>query len=196
MPTGTKAGDIGGLKRALRDKIGLLKKQATQEEIEEKSLRILDLLFNTAEFKGAGTILFYASIGREVQTGRMIAEALKLGKRIALPKIAGEKLELCPVSGLEELETNSMGIPEPKGGQNVPLDGTDLIILPGIAFDISGNRLGRGKGYYDRLLSEAGRIPSIALAFEFQVLDRIPSGPTDRKVDKIITETRVIECRK
>lgn len=184
-------------KQALRTKIALLKKGHSPEALKEKSERIKQLLFQITEFKASNTILFYASLSGEVQTKGMIEHALSIGKRVALPKISGERMSLHKISTWDELEKNGMGIPEPKGSNGIPLEEICLIVVPGIAFDRAGNRLGRGKGYYDRLLSEADAdTPRIALAFSFQIADSVPTAANDQKVHKIITEDGTIECKK
>ncbi len=185
-------------KQALRTKIALLKKGHSPEALKEKSERIKQLLFQTTEFKASNTILFYASLSGEVQTKGMIEHALSIGKRVALPKISGERMSLHKISTWDELEKNGMGIPEPKANsREIPLKEIDLILLPGIAFDRTGNRLGRGKGYYDRLLSEADKkVSKIAAAFSFQIVDSVPTATNDRKIHKIITEDGIIECEK
>ncbi len=184
-------------KQSLRDRIAILKKSQTQQEALEKSARIKETILKTHEFNKARTILFYAAMEGEVQTKGMMEEALSLGKRIALPKVSGKKLLLHEISSLHQLEKSGMGIPEPKGSPKISLKEIGIIILPGIAFDRSGNRLGRGEGYYDRLLSQSDpRTPRIALAFGFQVVAKVPAGANDQKIHKIITEGGIIECEK
>lgn len=188
---------ILGQKQSLRNKIAQLKKKHSPKEVLKKSGQIKRTLFSSPELKKAGTILFYASIKGEVQTKGMMKEALSLGKRIALPKVSGKKLLLHEISSLHQLEKSSMGISEPKGRPEISLKEIGLIILPGLAFDRSGNRLGRGEGYYDRLLSEAdGKTSAVALAFSFQIMDSVPTATNDQKVHKIITEDGIIECQR
>lgn len=186
-----------GQKQSLRNKIAQLKKKHSPKEILKKSGQIKKILSGSPEFKKAGTILFYASIKGEVQTKGMMEETLSLGKRIALPKVSGKKLLLHEISSLHQLEKSTMGIPEPKDRPEISLKEIGLIILPGLAFDRAGNRLGRGEGYYDRLLSQLDpRTPRIALAFGFQVVENVPAGTNDQKIHKIITGDGIIECKK
>ncbi|HET6464357.1 MAG TPA: 5-formyltetrahydrofolate cyclo-ligase, partial [Nitrospiria bacterium] len=132
----------------------------------------------------------------------MIAHALSLGKRVTVPKMepASKRLLLSELKDpTRELSPGPIGIPEPKPEaiRPVEVDRMDLFIVPGIAFDQRGNRLGQGAGYYDRLLTPvAERIPIIGLAFEIQVVERVPTGDHDIRVNWIVTEKRVIEIRK
>jgi len=183
-------------KQSLRNKIALLKKTHSPKELLRKSRQIKKALFETQEFKKAGTILFYASMKGEVQTKEMIHGALRMGKQVAVPKIRGNELRLYSISGWGELKKSRRGIPEPMNAPSMQLKKIGLIILPGLAFDRFGNRLGRGKGYYDRLLSKAEKPPRIGLAFAFQALSKIPHNSKDQKVHKILTEKEIIDCKK
>lgn len=109
-------------------------------------------------------------------------------KRILLPVVVGDDLELRLYTGPEDLAIGAYGIEEPTGARFTDYTAIDLIIVPGVAFDRNGNRLGRGKGYYDRLLP---RIPSaykIGICFPFQVVEEVPAEPFDIRMDEIITQ--------
>jgi len=168
-----------------------LKKQ--REELRKKrSLSIKDKLFRLKVFKEAKTILFYLALKPEVQTRTMIEEALKLGKKIAVPvcDIKAKEIKPCLLRTLENrhLKKGAYGISEPFLTRPIDPAKIDLCIVPGLAFDLSGNRLGRGLGYYDRFLS---RLPEsahkIGLAFKFQVLKHLHFClPYDVRVDKVL----------
>lgn len=163
-----------------------------------KDAFIKERLFDLPEFINSKTVFFYASFRSEVETLSMIKESLKMGKKIVLPKVDKERhrLKLHEIKDISELSPGYMGIPEPSlsGERLVRLDDIELVIIPGSAFDCSGNRLGYGGGYYDILLSEGKRkIPIIALAYEEQLVDKIPSETHDVKVDMIVTDKRVIK---
>jgi 5-formyltetrahydrofolate cyclo-ligase len=163
-----------------------------------KDAFIKERLFSLPEFIAAKTIFFYASFRSEVQTLSMIEESLKLGKKVVLPKVdkGRHRLMLYEIKDISELSPGYMGIPEPSlfDERLVTLDDIELIIIPGAAFDYSGNRLGYGGGYYDILLSERKKeIPIIALAYEEQLVDSIPSEKHDVKVDMIVTDKGVIK---
>lgn len=157
-------------------------------------------LFSLKEFKDAKSILFYASVRSEVDTLDMIRKAISMGKSVMLPKvdIKSHSLKIYEVKGMDEIEMGYMGIPEPivsKKSLRSP-DSADIVIMPGIAFDPSGGRLGYGKGYYDRMLSGRHGILKTALAYEEQIVRNIPTELYDIKVDSIITEKRTIWTKK
>jgi len=174
----------------------ILERLSFQKEVErlKNSNIIKDKLCASAEFKNARTILFYASFDGEVDTWGMMIEAKRQGKTIALPVMSESQEAIIPSRVLDlenELTIGPYGIKQPKQScmRPVDLNDIDLVIVPGVAFDQKGNRLGRGKGYYDRLLSQTPpHIPTLGLAFTFQVLDELPEVAIhDRPVKKIIT---------
>ncbi len=162
-----------------------------------KSMLIKQNFFSLPEFHDAEVILFYASFRSEVDTSIIIKESLQIKKQVVVPKVdtIRHKLLLYRINKFEELEPGFMGIPEPI----FPREGTvdikmiNLIVVPGVAFDYSGNRLGYGEGYYDILLSEVNKkIPIVALAFEEQLVESIPSETHDIKVDIIVTDKKIL----
>lgn len=168
-----------------------------KEDVSSKSEDIKKRLFALPDFKSANTILFYVSKANEVETREMIKDALN-SKRVVVPIIEKRKrLTLSEIHSLDELEKSTFGVFEPKKEFVRPLrpENIDLIIVPGIAFDINGNRIGYGQGYYDRLLKRTRTIPFIGLACESQLVLKIPCDSQDVPVHKIITEKRVIECK-
>lgn len=165
----------------------------SSDERKAKGEAIRERLWSLEEFKRAKCVLFYASFRSEVETLGMIADALRDGKRVMVPKVEASGLTVSEINGLGELSKGYMGIPEPSGDKAGAIGDADLIVLPGAAFDESGNRLGYGRGYYDKLLSGTkGKVPLIALAFDVQVTESVPSEAHDIKVDAIVTEKRVI----
>ena len=167
-------------KQDLRNKIVKLLRNQKEEYRLKKSLVILNKLFSMHEFRTAQTILFYASFNGEVDTFEMINRAKALGKKIGLPRIQKDTRELTPfgiTNTTSDLEEGLYGIKEPTGGYHnaLLLDEIDMVIVPGIAFDRRHNRLGRGKGYYDRFLRTiSSSVPTVGLAFDFQIVARIP----------------------
>lgn len=130
--------------------------------------------------------MLYHSLKDEVDTHAFIRKWSR-EKRILLPVVTGDDLELRLYTGPEDLTVGAYGIEEPTGALFTDYSAIDLIVVPGVAFDRDGNRLGRGKGYYDRLLP---RIPSaykIGICFPFQVVDEVPAEPFDIRMDEIIT---------
>jgi 5-formyltetrahydrofolate cyclo-ligase len=185
------------MKRAIRKEV-LKKRDEISPDIKSvKNALIKERLFSLPEFINANTVFFYASFRSEMETLSIIKESIKMGKIAVLPKVDKNKhkLILYEIKDVVELSPGYMGIPEPSPGDDrlVNLGEVDLVIIPGAAFDYSGNRLGYGGGYYDILLSEGKRkIPIIALAYEEQLVDSIPSETHDVKVDIIVTDKRVI----
>jgi len=166
-----------------------LRKQ--KEEIRHKrSLNIKRKLFLLSDFKKAQTILLYLSFDGEVETAAMIKDAKKEGKQITVPICDRKKRQLvpCAFSSFDELKRGAYGISRPKINKVVSDDRIDLVVVPGVAFDKKGNRLGRGLGYYDRLLSRLSpSIKRIGVAFDFQIVDNLPLNPYDQPVDKVIS---------
>ncbi len=136
--------------------------------------------------------MFFAAFRSEVETGPMIRHALASGKRVILPKVKGKELGLFEVKNFDrDVSPGAWGIPEPRESSPARLDKIDLIIVPGAAFDEQGNRLGYGAGYYDKLLPSF-KGTTVALAFEEQIVSKVPADPHDVPVRKIVTEKRVI----
>ncbi|MFZ5998791.1 MAG: 5-formyltetrahydrofolate cyclo-ligase [Nitrospirota bacterium] len=160
-----------------------------------KDAAIKKQLFALPEFNNARSVLFYASFKSEVDTLALLPESLAHGKRVALPKVdrASGTLILFEIKTMEELVPGYLGIPEPNLPEARIIDITDidLVIVPGVAFDGQGNRLGYGKGFYDKLLSHT-QVRTVALAYEEQVLNRIPAEAHDRTMDIIITDKRIL----
>jgi len=169
-------------------------KSQKEESRRQKSLAIKDNLFGSMEFKKAKRILLYAGKSYEVDTKPIIKEALEKGKRIFLPvtDLKGKRLIISEISDFQkDTELGPYGIYQPVAGRikDAGPDTLDLAVLPGVAFDKKGNRLGHGAGYYDRFLKDIPYdTPKFALAFDFQVQDAdIPTLASDIPVTRIIT---------
>ena len=168
-------------KTELRQKILTLLRKQKEEERLAKSLAILDKLLKKPEFQKALTVLFYAAFDGEVDTFEMMQRAQQLGKKIGLPYIVRKEKRMIPtvVESIEkDLATGPYGVRQPKhtsGEKTLRTDELDVVIVPGLAFDKHNHRLGRGQGYYDRFLKGLSpRIPTIGLAFDFQIVDHLP----------------------
>ena len=188
------------MKQDLRKMIREKRKHISQEFIKSNSQKIKTRLFLTDEYIKAVTILIYVSYDAEVSTHEMIKESIIDGKTMIVPKslLRSNSLLLSHLKEWDELEPGAYNILEPKSEfiREVNEDILDLVIVPGVAFDCFGNRLGHGKGYYDRLLKKIHNIPIIGLAFEFQILNMIETEEHDEKIDLIITEERIINCKR
>lgn len=153
-------------------------------------------LIELPEYKDAGAIVFYASFRSEADTLEIIKLALSAGKRVMLPKVEEDRLGIFEIKDIGELTPGYMGIPEPPETLKANSDDIDLIILPGVAFDERCNRIGYGKGYYDKLLGELTQSKKpvfIAIAYEEQVVSEIPVETHDFGADMIITDRRTIK---
>lgn len=174
-------------KKELRKWITVNKRHYSQEELKSWSSSLLSKLEVHPTFIKAKTILLYYSLPDEVQTHTFI-EHWKNKKQIILPVVINDtELELRRYTGQKDLSKGAFGIEEPIGETFEEFESIDLAIIPGVAFDKQGNRLGRGKGYYDRLLPKI-HAPKIGICFGFQLTDKIPTDPHDYPMDEIITE--------
>ncbi|MFH1858265.1 MAG: 5-formyltetrahydrofolate cyclo-ligase [Candidatus Omnitrophota bacterium] len=165
-----------------------LKKQKPKTRIR-KSCEIEKKLFRRKEFREAETVMFYVSLPEEVNTRRMIRHALRLGKRVALPRLKGGCLVPVVIRDMvKDLAPGRYGILEPKRGKrSIALRRIDLVVVPGVAFDARHNRLGRGVGYYDRFLKRLKRrIPVIGLAYQVQRVLALPKSSQDIPVSILI----------
>jgi 5-formyltetrahydrofolate cyclo-ligase len=188
------------MKNRIRKELIYKRKNLSKKEVFEKSKKIKDRLFKLSEFKKAITILFYVSYNNEVFTHEMIKECIKDKKNVIVPISDKEnrQLILSKLNFFEDLKPGSYDILEPKKDkvQEVSIYDIDLIIVPGVGFDDSGHRIGHGKGYYDNLLRDSANTLHIGLAFESQIVKKIPTKAHDLPVQKIVTEKRIIDCRK
>lgn len=188
--THTNSKFVTGLtKQAIRSKIIFKLKTQKEESRSRKSKLVQDKLLRNKVFRKAKIVMFYIAFGGEVDTGEMIREAKKTGKLICVPVCRKDKEIMQPAMLVDhaKLKKGPYGVWEPVAKTRIKPEDLDLIIVPGLAFDKKGNRLGRGKGYYDRFLgSLSDKIPSIGLAFDFQILPLIPTTAYDVSVKKII----------
>ena len=176
------------------------------EEIFELSSTIQKKFLEIRELKGAKRLALYASFKNEVLTETILEYAVAHRQEVFFPRIVREKkgLMFLKVHGKEDLASGSYDIKEPVHSHRgiyqpeiAALSSLDIVVVPGIAFDTNGNRLGYGKGYYDKVLGSIKETCLIvALAFDFQIVNTIPAEAHDIKMDKIITESRVIHNRK
>ena len=166
----------------------------TQEEVISKSKIVTEKLLNSEWFKNSNTIMSYISIKNEIDLQEINETIIKLGKTLVLPVIDnnGENMKSVKVDTLENLKEKKFGVMEPDFGEEIKYNEIDLVIVPGVAFDINGNRIGFGKGYYDRFLRGYNG-KTIVLAYDFQVLESIETEEHDEKVEEIITELRDIK---
>ncbi len=167
--------------------------EMTDGQITRKSGAVEKLLVELPEFRNAGTALFYYPRNSEVDTRNLMKNWILLNE-LYLPKLEKDNsFKAIRCRNLTAMDAGRYGIPEPSGNEEAGR--LEIIIIPGLAFDESGNRIGMGKGYYDRFLSRQKGAVKIALAYESQILAGIPKEPYDVPVDMIVTEKRVIRCQ-
>lgn len=176
-------------KTDIRKKIRDLKVLITEVDRLAAADSVFDRLEQTAAFMLADNILMYHSLPDELETVRFLKK-WSGKKRFFLPRVAGVNLELLPYDETHLAEGYGH-IQEPTGNEVFPIEKIEVIIVPGVAFDRKGRRLGRGKGFYDRLLGESKAI-KIGVGYEFQLVDEVPSEAHDVPMDIVITEKATI----
>lgn len=182
--TGIK-GKIMDEKKALRIEIRQLKRACPLEERRRKSLSVWEVVERDEVFQQAETVLAYWSMDDEVYTHDFVNKWAG-SKTLLLPCVKGDELELRYFDGEERLQPGEgYAIPEPVGELFTDWVKIDLILVPGVAFDKSGNRLGRGKGYYDKVLKQTGAY-KLGVCFDFQLVERVPVEPHDVKMDRVV----------
>ncbi len=185
-------------KKQLRKKIIQKRDRLSRQEIEAKSLAIAQNFSRLEAYQKARTIMVFVSFGSEVDTRPLVEKSLAAGKAVLVPRTVKEKRELIPSRLLDwdkDLSPGEYGIMEPLPQRTRPRDpeSIDLLMVPGVAFDHSGRRLGYGGGYYDRFFSRLNPdIPLAAVAFELQLVEHVPVESWDRRVDILVTEERTL----
>lgn len=182
-------------KAALRKQIHTVLQKISPASRATTSAQICARLKEQPFFQTATAVLFFAPLPGEADAWLLLEETLAAGKTAALPRFdpPEQGYVACRVQNLRtEIVAGQFGIREPRPGcAEIPFGRLDLILVPGVAFDLNGNRLGRGKGFYDRLLAETRGV-KCGVAFEEQIVDEIPIGSHDAAMDFIVTPSRVI----
>lgn len=173
-------------KKALRAKIRTLKRAMTPEEIEERSAKLVEKFLASDAYKNARTIYGYMPYNQEVRTTKALEQALKDGKILALPKVCGDRMDFIVVTDLSQVEEGYCGIPEPIHDGPLATDETALVLMPGLAFDREGHRMGYGGGFYDKFLEQEPNHPTLALCYEFQMMPHLDVEAHDIPVDEVI----------
>lgn len=167
------------------------------EPVERDSLQKLARknLLSMQEFRKAEWIFPFVSCGTEIDTIALIQAVLEEGNhRLAVPRVRGEEMEFVAIHSIQDLVPGAMQILEPAGGRIV-IAREGLMLMPGLAFDLQGNRVGYGAGYYDRYLEKQdnSNLYKVAYAFDFQIVDRIAAEDHDRRVDAVVTDRRILQ---
>jgi 5-formyltetrahydrofolate cyclo-ligase len=191
---------MGENKNKLRAAILSRRRSLSTAEVLRLSQSIQKGALELAEYLGSHSVALYSPTENEVATEQILNHAIKQRKNVFYPKLGRQdSVRLVRIKSPAELQRGSRGILEPAGEEGLSQKDEDglLVFVPGVAFDKQGNRLGRGIGWYDRLLHALGqKITAVALAYEFQIVEEVPAEVWDRTVHTIVTERRTIDCRK
>lgn len=173
-------------KKELRRTIRERKRAMTEEEILQRSARLGQLFTQSDAYKAAKTIYGYLPYNQEVRTVPMLEQALRDGKKVAVPKVYGEEMKFLYLDDLTRVAKGYAGIPEPIADGPVADDETALVLMPGLAFDPEGHRIGYGGGFYDKFLAAEPDHPTLALCYEFQMLPKLDTEEHDIPVDTVL----------
>jgi len=173
-------------KKELRRMIREQKRAMTEAEIVQRSEALGRLFLESEAYKNAGTIYGYLPYNQEVRTVPMLEQALKDGKRVAVPKCYGDEMRFIFMDDLSKVEKGYANIPEPIADDPVADDKTALVLMPGLAFDKEGHRIGYGGGFYDKFLEAEPGHPTLALCYAFQMLPHLETEEHDIPVDYVL----------
>ncbi len=188
--TATRKATVRRLTLAARSRLTPSERAAGGEAVAERVAAL-------PEADAARAVLGFASFGTELPTDPVMAWVLASGRRLLMPFVDGETLRAAEVRSVEELAPGFRGIREPIARVAVDASEADVVLVPGVAFDARGRRLGYGGGFYDAFLAGVGRrAPRVGLCFDLQIVDEVPAGDGDESVDVIVTQDRVIRPQK
>ena len=173
-------------KQALRKQIREMKRAMSEEQIVAKSEELGRLFAASEPYKQAKTIYGYLPYNQEVRTTAMLQKALDDGKRVAVPKCYGDEMRFIYLDDLSQVEKGYCNIPEPIADGPIADDPTALVLMPGLAFDPQGHRMGYGGGFYDKFLAAEPGHPTLALCYDFQMMEHLDTEAHDIPVDHVI----------
>ncbi len=179
------------MKKELRSRLRNMLASLSPETLQDASRAAAGTLFGEPEYQRAEVMMIYLSHQHEVDTTPIVLQAWQDRKKVVAPQVSWESRQMIPleIRSLDDVSSNQLGIREPVQGLPIPIELIDLVIVPGLAFDPYGNRLGRGRGFYDRFLARPEfRGTACGVALESQVVDSIPAGPRDIKVNMLVTD--------
>ena len=174
-------------KTQLRAWIRQQKRAMTAEQIEKASRQLGEKFAACQQYIQAKTIYGYMPYNQEVRTVPMLEQAMKDGKQVAVPKVYGDTMRFILVTDLTAMEKSEFGIPEPIADGPVADDPNALVLMPGLAFTAKGDRMGYGGGFYDKFLAQEPAHPTVALCYDFQLVDSLPTEEYDIPVDLVLT---------
>ena len=173
-------------KTELRSMIRARKRAMDEAEINEKSRALGELFLKSDAYRNARAIYGYLPYNQEVRTVSMLEQALRDGKRVAVPKCYGDEMRFIWMTDLTQVEKGYANIPEPIADGPVADDETALVLMPGLAFDPMGHRIGYGGGFYDKFLAAEPNHPTLALCYDFQMLPHLDTEAFDIPVDTVL----------
>ena len=173
-------------KQELRKSIREQKRAMTEAQIQEKSRLLGQLFAASALYRNAKTIYGYMPYNQEVRTVPMLEQAIRDGKRVAIPKCYGDEMRFIFMEDLSQVEKGYAGIPEPVEDAPIADDETALVLMPGLAFDPEGHRIGYGGGFYDKFLAKEPNHPTLALCYDFQMMEKLETEEFDIPVDQVL----------
>ena len=182
--------DLVEEKQLIRDRMNDIRNSMSPDEVKTKSLQVEKNLLKMKEFSDAENVAFYLPIKNEVDVLETILKTLDSGKGAFVPVLRNGELIPSRLKSMDSLKKGTFGILEPEDPELVNPETLDLVVVPGVAFDREGNRLGRGRGFYDRFLKKT-RAFKIGVAYETQILDKIRKSHEDVKMDKVVTDRNV-----
>lgn len=173
-------------KKELRQQIKEKKKSMTEMQIVSASMVLAEKFFACSQYQKCKTIYGYLPYNQEVRTVPILQRALDDGKKVAVPKVYGDEMRFIYLTDLSQVEKGYCGIPEPIADEPVAEDTTALVLMPGLAFDPAGHRIGYGGGFYDKFLSSEPTHPTVALCYDFQVFPKLETEEFDIPVDLVL----------
>lgn len=180
-------------KKQIRAEILKRRSALSKDEVADKSRAICRKIVSCEQFVQAEIILLYLDFNHEVETGLIWEKAQKMRKHVAAPRLIGSQMVFARIQSEKDLIPGKWGISEPK--KNCPVirehDSRTVVIMPGVAFDCSRNRIGYGGGYYDRYFAGYDSVYKIAAAYDLQIVEQVPAEPFDLKPDCIVTESHI-----
>jgi 5-formyltetrahydrofolate cyclo-ligase len=188
------------MKNSLRKEFLIKREMLSEQDWDKYSTEIQNRLLESLSYQKASSVLVYCHFDREVKTDLFVGDALRRGKAVYVPFVDWEKRRIIPsrIYSLQDIDREGRKVPQPFIPRFLPEnENIELAVIPGVVFDVYGNRIGMGKGFFDRFLAGYGdSMLKVSLAFDFQVLEeKLPVESWDRSIDIIITEKRVIRKR-
>lgn len=173
-------------KSELRKHVREKKRAMTAEQIAEKSWQLAEQFYQTEAYRNARTIYGYLPYNQEVRTVPMLQRAMEDGKQVAVPKVFGDEMRFLYLKDLSAVAPGYAGIPEPVADGPVAEDPHALVLMPGLAFDRQGHRIGYGGGFYDQFLAKEPEHPTLALCYDFQLFETLQTEEHDIPVDVVL----------